>query len=487
MMPAVPPELVVDGGYPQWRRLALQALSHHWPPESLNWVSRLPSAPAALQLSLDTPAETAGGTAMPASVRPRISRDLAALLQDAALFRSAERWAFLYKVLWRWQQGDRSVASPADEDGARLAAMAKAVRRAKHDMIAYVRFRSRGAASPPEYLAWYEPEHDVLPYAAGHFADRMGKSTWCIGTPQGAALWDGQALRLTDTPADAAAWQADTRDDAIEPLWLTYYQSIFNPARLNTTALEQRMPVRFWKGLPEGELIPQMIADARNGAQRTGQASGVGIMAGKPIAVDAHIAQPQRPAPTSLDQCRRCELWRDATQAVPGSGPASARIVVIGEQPGDHEDLAGLPFIGPAGQVLDEALRRAGVARDSLYLTNAVKHFKWEPRGKRRLHKTPAQREVEACAHWLDAELARLRPAVIVTLGATALRAVLGRDAALKDHLGQAIPLDQGWLVATWHPSYALRSGDASAHEACVRDIAHALGRAASLARDGGA
>lgn len=486
-MPAVPPELVVDGGYPQWRHLALQALSNEWPPESLNWVSHLPSAPAAQQLSLDTPAVTANSPALPAQARPRISRDLAALLQDAALFRSAERWAFLYKVLWRWQQGDRSVASPADEDGARLSAMAKAVRRAKHDMIAYVRFRSRGPASTPEYLAWYEPEHDVLPYAAEHFAGRMGTSTWCIGTPQGAALWDGHALRLTDTPADTAAWQADTRDDAIEPLWLTYYQSIFNPARLNTTALEQRMPVRFWKGLPEGELIPRMIADARNGAQRTGQASGVGVMTGKPIAVDARLAQPQRPAATSLDQCRRCELWRDATQAVPGSGPASARIVVIGEQPGDHEDLAGRPFIGPAGQVLDEALRRAGVARDSLYLTNAVKHFKWEPRGKRRLHKTPAQREVEACAHWLDEELARLQPAVIVTLGATALRAVLGKEAALKDHLGQPLQRGQQWLVATWHPSYALRSGDASAHDACVRDIAHALGRAASLAQGGGA
>src|SRR3954453_14540949 len=122
----------------------------------------------------------------------------------------------------------------------------------------------------------------------------------------------------------------------------------------------------------------------------------------------------QGPQPATLDRCRRCDLWRHATQAVPGVGPALARIMLVGEQPGDQEDLQGLPFVGPAGAVLEKAMAQAGMERDSIYLTNAVKHFKWELRGKRRLHKTPAQKEITACHLWLEEELARVRPDVVV-------------------------------------------------------------------------
>lgn len=477
--------LVVRGGYADWRRQALHALAAGWPPEAVTWTEHagegaceqmtLDYAPSAARLAEPAPDHGAGP-------QVRVSKGLAELLRDAALYRSPRRWAFMYRVLWRWQRGDRAVASAADEDGARLTLMAKAVRRAKHDMIAYVRFHRREGATMPEYLSWYEPDHDVLAYAAEHFADRMGASSWCIGTPQGAALWDGHALHLTDTPPDADALREGARQDQVEPLWLVYYQSIFNPARLNETALQQRMPVRFWKGLPEGPLIPGMIAEARNGARRVGQAGTVGDMRGKQIVMDADAAQPSRAAPTSLDQCRRCELWRHATQAVDGEGPETARLMVIGEQPGDQEDLAGRAFVGPAGQVLDEALRRAGVPRDGLFLTNAVKHFKWTARGKRRMHKTPAQREVEACSHWLQQELARVRPAVIVTLGATALRAVLGRGASLQQYLHEPVRKEDAWLLATWHPSYALRAEGGDARDDIAKAIADTLAQGWRLA-----
>ncbi|ARP96330.1 UdgX family uracil-DNA binding protein [Bordetella genomosp. 13] len=484
------PALLVQGGYAGWRKQALRALAEGWAPEDIVWQESASAACAvAEQLTLyDAAAEPVPDTSTPSGIEAddapviRISKDLASLLQDAALYRAPYRWAFLYRVLWRWQQGDRAAASAADEDGAQLNAMAKSVRRARHDMIAYVRFRKREGGRRPEYLAWYEPEHDVLAYAAEHFARRMGSSSWCIGTPQGAALWDGKALHLSDVPADAEAIRQDALDDKVEPLWLAYYQSIFNPARLNETALYQRMPARFWKGLPEGPLIPGMIADARNGARRMAQAGSVGIMGGKQVAVDAARAMPVREAPSSLDQCRRCELWRHATQAVPGRGPRTARVMVVGEQPGDHEDLAGRAFVGPAGQVLDEALRRADVPRDSLYLTNAVKHFKWIPRGTRRMHKTPAQREVDACAHWLQEELARMRPAVIVTLGATALGAIVGRGASLRDYMNEPVRLGNTWVVATWHPSYALRSDGPDAREEVTAAIAGAIVRGVQLA-----
>jgi DNA polymerase len=167
---------------------------------------------------------------------------------------------------------------------------------------------------------------------------------------------------------------------------------------------------------------------------------------------------PPRALPSALAQCRNCELWRTATQAVAGAGPQHAALMLVGEQPGDQEDLCGLPFAGPAGKVLDDAMRQAGVERQAAYLTNAVKHFKWEPRGKRRIHKTPAQREVDACNPWLKQELATVAPTVVVALGSTALRALTGRrDISLSSVQGQALRVDGRWVVPTWHPSYVLR------------------------------
>jgi DNA polymerase len=156
--------------------------------------------------------------------------------------------------------------------------------------------------------------------------------------------------------------------------------------------------------------------------------------------------------------CTACALWRDATQTVFGEGDVTSRCVLVGEQPGDVEDRVGRPFVGPAGRLLDRALATAGLERGVVYLTNAVKHFKWTPRGKRRLHKTPAQREIEACSHWLGGELAAIAPELVVCLGATAARAVLGptaRVGALRGRVTErpgAAP-----VLVTVHPSYVLR------------------------------
>jgi probable DNA metabolism protein len=487
--------IFIDGDYASWRNAALGALAHKLPPDMIEWRERGErtgneqslfddaSSAAPLDSTLDAPALS-------------ISATFGALLKDAVLFRDPQRWAFLYKLVWRWSQGDRAAESAADKEGARLHKMAKAVQRAKHDMIAYVRFRKHASAASqadadkpgtresdapePEYVAWYAPDHDVLAWGAEHFAQRMGRSTWLITTPDGAAMWNGAELRLERRNALAADHLLANEDDA-ENLWLTYYKSTFNPARLNEDALQQRMPVRFWKGLPEGALIPQMISDARNGARKLAQAATVGTqsaLSGKTIVMEAHKAQPARDAPSSLDACRRCELWCQATQAVCGEGPAHASIMLIGEQPGDQEDLTGRPFVGPAGQLLDSAMQRAGLDRRDVYLTNAVKHFKWEPRGKRRLHKTPAQREVDACSFWLEQELANVRPRVVVALGATALRSVLGRQATLVSHLDTPVAFRDGWLIATYHPSFVLRQQDQAARDQALDTIVQALGRA---------
>jgi len=192
--------------------------------------------------------------------------------------------------------------------------------------------------------------------------------------------------------------------------------------------------------------------------------------------VDAAQAMPARALPTALSQCRNCELWRNATQAVAGAGPAQAALMLVGEQPGDQEDLIGLPFAGPAGKVLDRALQEAGIDREAAYLTNAVKHFKWEPRGKRRIHKTPAQREVDACNPWLKQELAAVAPTVVVALGSTALRALTGRrDLLLTALQGQMLEVDGRMIVPTWHPSYVLRLPGREEQEVAFKAMLAAL------------
>jgi uracil-DNA glycosylase family protein len=159
--------------------------------------------------------------------------------------------------------------------------------------------------------------------------------------------------------------------------------------------------------------------------------------------------------------CKACDLWKTGTQTVFGEGAPHAKVLFVGEQPGDKEDLAGKPFVGPAGGVLDKALGAAGIDRDETFVTNAVKHFKWEPRGKRRIHKKPNSIEIAACRPWLNAEIEVVQPQVIVALGATAAQALLGRDFKVTQRRGELIPSEQApFIVATVHPSSILRAPD---------------------------
>lgn len=157
--------------------------------------------------------------------------------------------------------------------------------------------------------------------------------------------------------------------------------------------------------------------------------------------------------------CRACDLWERATQTVFGEGPSDARMALVGEQPGDREDRSGRPFVGPSGRLLDEAVERAGLDREGLYVTNAVKHFKFTERGKRRIHDRPDATEIVACRRWIETELELIAPAVVVLMGTVAIRSVLGRPATITSLRGEVIELDHGRGVATVHPSAVLRAG----------------------------
>lgn len=182
--------------------------------------------------------------------------------------------------------------------------------------------------------------------------------------------------------------------------------------------------------------------------------------------------------------CRACDLWERATQTVFGAGPPDAPLMLVGEQPGDSEDREGEPFVGPAGRLLDEALGRAGIDRRLAYVTNVVKHFKWEPRGKRRLHSKPNQVEIAACRRWLDAEIAALQPRVIVCLGATAAQALLGRDFRVTKSRGKPVRSTLApHVFATVHPSSILRAPDDDARETEMHAFVDDLAIVAELLR----
>ena len=186
-------------------------------------------------------------------------------------------------------------------------------------------------------------------------------------------------------------------------------------------------------------------------------------------------------------RCRACHLWKNATQTVFGEGPQHAQIMLVGEQPGDKEDIAGKPFVGPAGQILDRALEEAGIERPKVYVTNAVKHFKFVPRGKIRLHQKPNTSEIRACRQWYERELASINPALVVAMGATAAQCVFGKTTPINKNRGRAIDLDEGIkAMVTVHPSYLLRLPDADAKAREYQRLVDDLKVAADLLRKSG-
>ena len=200
----------------------------------------------------------------------------------------------------------------------------------------------------------------------------------------------------------------------------------------------------------------------------------------------AQLDPDAKPFADDLNHCRRCDLWKHASRAVAGEGAARARIMLVGEQPGDEEDLRGHPFVGPAGRTLDQCLASAKIERNEIFITNAVKHFKWEPRGKRRLHKKPDLREIDACNVWLQMEISRVQPRVLVALGATALRALLGRTLAIAAARRQTLRHSSGVRVlVSYHPSAILRATGEYADQlrtALVEDLTRAGALGASHA-----
>jgi DNA polymerase len=454
------PRLAEPAALAPWREAARALLAAEVPPERVTWDGGL--------LYTDPIPEAIGAEPK------RVPRAFVELAEVALRHRDAARHALLYRALWRITHGEPELlARRTDADVLRLESLVRAVRRDAHKMHAYVRFRRAENDDGERYIAWYEPEHLILEAEAPFFVRRFARLRWSILTPDGSAHWDGEVLsfgppgRRSDAPEEGAA----------EELWRAYYRSVFNPARLRPRAMRQHMPVKFWKNLPEAREIAGMVREAP--ARVEAMVAAAPAEPSRPRQKPLHLPALARVEPAAMPDdlfaraedpaealaALRRELEADAirdTTLVFGEGRPGAALMFVGEQPGDEEDRQARPFVGPAGRLFDRALQEVGIPREEAYVTNAVKRFRYQMQGGRRIHQTPDAGDIKHYRPFLLREVELVAPRVVVTLGATALKAMTGKASLAVTKLrGEMMDGPDGRAIfPTVHPSYLLRLPD---------------------------
>ncbi|MEX3315004.1 UdgX family uracil-DNA binding protein [Sulfitobacter sp. PS-8MA] len=457
-----------------WREAARGFLAAGVPPEDILWGDHA-AAP-----------DLFGGEAAPATKgRTAVPRSFVSMAETAVWHSDPERFARLYAFLWRVKDAPHLMSDRGDADLALLRGMEKNVRRCQHKMKAFVRFREIGDPNAPRrsFAAWFEPTHHTVEPTADFFVRRFSDMDWRILTPDVSAIFENGKLTFQEGHT-----KPDLPEDAGEQLWITYFQNIFNPARLMVKAMQSEMPKKYWKNMPEAAFIPQMIAEAPARARAMAEAAPTL----PPVRMDRVQAQlsafssawdgPMEELPAAIRACTRCPLHCHATQAVPGEGPRDADLMVVGEQPGDQEDLAGRPFVGPAGQMFDRIAGEAGLDREAAFVTNAVKHFKFTARGKRRIHQRPETPEIDQCRWWMNAEVAQVQPKLILAMGATAAQSLTGKGTGILKRRGTIEAGPEGIpVLITLHPSYLLRVPDPRVREEAEAQFRSDLAMAARM------
>jgi probable DNA metabolism protein len=410
-----------------WRMAARALVLSGVAPETLSWSvggepTRLPDASGSFHV-------------------PRALVSLASLAIQA---RDPDRFGLLYSLVWRANAGEKLLEDDTDPDLALARRLALAVRADAHRMRTNMRFLAVPEDGEKRFLAWFEPAHFVLPANAQLIVRRFPDLALSIVTPDGAAHWDRSSLLFGSGPRHVED------DEALQAWWEAHREMLLEQATQDVS-------------VPEAEALDE--------APRPPDRPALGpvVLHHKP---DKALLRSAKDASV----CRRCPLYEPATQTVFGEGPADAPVMFVGEQPGDQEDTIGRPFVGPAGQMMDRAMEEAGIDRRTVYVTNAVKHFKFTPRGRRRIHQTPEVPEIHACSFWLDVERVHVRPRLLVLMGGSAARAVLGRAVTISRERGRPIQVADGQTVfITVHPSFLLRVPDAAAkareYAAFVRDL----------------
>ena len=435
-----------------WRASVRDAIAADIAPANLYWKI------AGRNETLDLEERSALSRAL---VEPRIAinKSFLSQLKTALLHNDRGRFDLAYKLVYRSQFEKNCYLNPADGDVKRLRELASAVRRDIHKMHAFVRFRKTGVKDGREqFVAWFEPEHHITSAVAPFFRNRFTGMDWLIVTPEMSISWDGENI----TYGPGGDKKDAPSEDAVVEEWQTYYANIFNPARLKLDAMRSEMPLKYWKNLPEARIIPSLVkaSGKRTNDMITRRRGGLSF---KPDSPESGALNPR-----TLDELYRMLAAQNdwpienfSSKLIKGEGPSNAAIMFIGEQPGDTEDQSDRLFVGPAGQVLNAAMAKAGIDRQTVFLTNAVKRFKYVTRGKQRIHQTPTASDIKYYRWWVEQELQLVQPKLVVAMGATAAASILGKRVNISRYRGTVMPIRGNQkLLVTAHPSYVLRIPD---------------------------
>ncbi|KAA9008149.1 UdgX family uracil-DNA binding protein [Histidinibacterium aquaticum] len=440
-----------------WRDAVRAALAAQVPPERIAWHHGT---------AADSLFE---GAPLPPCDRPvKVSRAFVELADTVIWHADPERFSRLYILLRRLRTQPGLLSDRADPQVAKLRQMEKAVRRCQHKMKAFVRFRDLrpvgpdgGPAPRRSFAAWFEPTHYTLEPTAPFFARRFADMDWVIATPDATAVFENGTLSFRE-----GAPRPDLPEDAAEELWGTYFRNIFNPARVKVRAMTSEMPRKYWKNMPETRHIPELLATAEARTREMAEAAPT-LAPARAARVRDRLAAPRVEARMTWDDLatRAAEENRETPEGygrlVLGEGPPDARLMVVGEQPGDVEDREGRPFVGPAGQLFDRCLAQAGIDRGETYVTNAVKRFKFTVKGKRRIHQSPDRADIEHARWWITREIELLKPALVLGLGGTAAETLTGTRAGILKRRGTVEDTRYGPVFLTVHPSFILRVREA--------------------------
>ena len=376
----------------------------------------------------------------------RIPKEFVKSAVIVAEFRDDSTWDLLYRLAYRLIFEDRNLLNdPLDADVREFERREQLVSRDMHKMKAFVRFREVKVGEETHYISWYRPDHRIIRLTANFFRDRFNGMKWTIMTEDGCASWDGKELAYSEGIS-----RKELPDDQAEDLWKTYYTSVFNPARVKEGAMKKEMPVRYWNTMPETELISDLVREAPERLEKFYESQRLTTVKEFSSLDELNSA---------LLKCRACGICPAATAPVTGEGPVTAKIMIVGEQPGDEEDKTGRPFQGPAGDLLDEVLRKSGFRREDLYVTNAVKGFKHVIINSFRKHRTALSPEIATCRPWLKEELRLVQPDLIICLGRTAAQSLLGKMVKMEDVKGKVLSsaLSEKLIILP-HPASILRS-----------------------------
>jgi len=456
-----------QGNFDEWRIKARLLLQKKVRPEDVFWKYH-----SALTLFDGEPA-TQPSEKYPTAQQGReflVPKQFINLAKNVICHESEDSPALLYRLLYRLQQDKTLLEKIYDIDTATALSRQKAVCHDIHHMHAFLRFKEINSLGDDIvrrcFTAWYEPQHFIIAEAIPFFCRRFSDMDWQILTPKGCAYYLNERLFFGEP-----IFKKPENKDQTEELWKTYFSSIFNPARLKVKTMQSHMPKKYWSNLPEAQMIDSLIGNAERRIETMERQPVLQPPLFHSRLTEKHAENliktclKSQATLESLDEldngirsCKRCSLHCSATQAVCGEGPEKASLMIVGEQPGDREDLLGRPFVGPAGQIFEKTIEKVGIQRDEVYITNAVKHFKYELKGCKRLHKRADRSEVEHCRWWLMKEIDIVKPKLIVAMGKTALFSLTGLNEPISGMVGKIIETEEKIpVLVTLHPSYLLR------------------------------